>query len=569
MSKEALDFVKHGLALVPIEKGSKAPKAKGWNQPANLVTSAEQARQLNGCNLGLAHLQSGTCALDVDDMPRAAAFLKAAGIDLAPLLADPKAVRVDRGVTDRAKLIFRRPAGVDWLPTLKLADGALELRCANKDGSGTVQDVIHGRHPDGSSYELHGDLAAIPELPKKLLQLWRKPEVPQAQPVAAGSPLSVVMGMRNDYLTSKAGELRHIGMSEAAILGALRGINEAECKPPLAEKELQTIAHSVARYEPAEQEEAPEIVFDDFEDFLALKIPPRKSILDPWLQEQSLVMIHGWRGHGKTNFALSAAIAIATGVPFGLWKVPEAQPVVYIDLEMDSPTMQKRMRAIVASNGRKPASGYFRFYTPDRQPGRILNLASADDQEALGPFLEGAAVVFVDNLSAGFRGLVENDAESAEPMMEFGLAQRRAGRAVVFLHHSNKDGKQRGTSKREDVLDSVLHIEQPNEFKTEKTELLVTFEKARNFWGDESRPVEMSLTPDGSKMVWTASKAHPDIAAVAVKLSKAGKSQTEIAEELGVNQSTIHRHLTRAAKLDGEWTPAPKKKKKKGKGATK
>jgi hypothetical protein len=561
MSKAALDFVKHGLALVPIDEGSKAPKAKGWNQPENLVTSAEQARQLNGCNLGLAHLQSGTCALDVDDMPRAAAFLKAAGIDLAPLLADPKALRVERGVTDRAKLIFRRPAGVDWLPTLKLAEGALELRCATKDGSATVQDVIHGKHPDGSSYELRGDLAAIPELPKKLLQLWRKPEGQQAQP-KAGEPLPVVTGMRNDYLTSKAGELRHIGMSEAAILGALRGINEAECKPPLSEKELRVIAKSVARYEPAERDAPPEeLVFSDFTEFSKLDIPPRRTILAPWIAEQALVMVHGWRGVGKTNFGLSAALAVATGVSFGPWKVEKPWPAAYLDFEMDAPSMQKRMLGIVHSIGKKPAPGFFKLYTPDMQPGRVLNLASDEDQAALAAYLDGCAVVFIDNLSTGFRGgAAENDAESAEPMISFGLAQRRAGRAVVFLHHSNKNGAQRGTSRREDALDTVLKLEQPADYMPEQgARFTVEFEKARGFFGEAARPVELALKQEGAKLVWTSSAVARETFEDVVELLNKGMKQAQIARALKVNESTVTRAVQKA-KLDGLWAPQAKKR---------
>ncbi|MBD5634977.1 MAG: bifunctional DNA primase/polymerase, partial [Candidatus Eremiobacteraeota bacterium] len=59
----------------------------------------------------------------------------------------------------------------------------------------------------------------------------------------------VIQGGRNDWLTSRAGAMRNIGLSEAEIRAALREKNLASCKPPLDQSEVDGIAHSVARYE--------------------------------------------------------------------------------------------------------------------------------------------------------------------------------------------------------------------------------------------------------------------------------------------------------------------------------
>jgi hypothetical protein len=39
-------------------------------------------------------------------------------------------------------------------------------------------------------------------------------------------------------------------------------------------------------------------------DFIAMELPIRETIMAPWLMTQSLNMIHGWRGVGKTQSAL-------------------------------------------------------------------------------------------------------------------------------------------------------------------------------------------------------------------------------------------------------------------------
>jgi putative DNA primase/helicase len=58
-------------------------------------------------------------------------------------------------------------------------------------------------------------------------------------------------GSRNKALTSIGGSLRRRGLDEAAIRGALLGINAEKCRPPLPEAEVEKIARSVARYAPS------------------------------------------------------------------------------------------------------------------------------------------------------------------------------------------------------------------------------------------------------------------------------------------------------------------------------
>ena len=56
---------------------------------------------------------------------------------------------------------------------------------------------------------------------------------------------------------------------------------------------------------------------------LNLELPPRSFLLEPWLQTEALVMVHAERGRGKTFFALSAAISVASGGAFGPWEAPK------------------------------------------------------------------------------------------------------------------------------------------------------------------------------------------------------------------------------------------------------
>ena len=55
-------------------------------------------------------------------------------------------------------------------------------------------------------------------------------------------------GCRNICLTSLAGMMHSIGYSKGQIYQELQYANATACKPPLPDKELQTICNSVTRY---------------------------------------------------------------------------------------------------------------------------------------------------------------------------------------------------------------------------------------------------------------------------------------------------------------------------------
>ena len=59
----------------------------------------------------------------------------------------------------------------------------------------------------------------------------------------------VSKGSRNAELTRYAGALRAEGFDHGLLLIALRAVNKGHVHPPLADRELRTIAGSVARYE--------------------------------------------------------------------------------------------------------------------------------------------------------------------------------------------------------------------------------------------------------------------------------------------------------------------------------
>ena len=57
----------------------------------------------------------------------------------------------------------------------------------------------------------------------------------------------------------------------------------------------------------------------------------------------------------------------------------------------------------------------------------------------------------------------ENEADSWGPVQAWCLRQRAAGKSVLLIHHAGKGGGQRGTSRKEDVLDTVMSLKRADQ----------------------------------------------------------------------------------------------------------
>lgn len=174
MSRPILaEYCAAGFVLVPIPPGEKGPVAKGWNERERCVADPYIAEVLDG-NVGLAHAYSGTCCLDLDDIPAAREWFALRGLDVDTWLNAPDAVMILSGRENRAKLLYRIDAPV---PSFKLP--GFELRCASSTGK-TVQDVlppsIHPvtQKPYTWAYgdEVMGHWSNPPLLPADLGTLW-------------------------------------------------------------------------------------------------------------------------------------------------------------------------------------------------------------------------------------------------------------------------------------------------------------------------------------------------------------------------------------------------------------
>lgn len=275
--------------------------------------------------------------------------------------------------------------------------------------------------------------------------------------------------------------------------------------------------------------------------FLAMKIPPRENVLAPWLPMQGLAMLYSPRGVGKTHLSLGVAYAVASGCPFLRWTPPKARRVLFVDGEMPAVALQERLVRIAdQTEGKPPEADYLRLIANDLHPDGIPDLATEAGQAALSEHVGEAELIVLDNLSTLCRTGRENESESWGAVQEFLLKLRRDGKSVLLIHHAGKGGAQRGTSKREDVLDTVIALKRPDEYRaSEGARFQVSFEKSRGFTGKEAETFEANLDPVTG--IWGTRDLEDVRDARIIELDADGLNQAEIAREMGVNRSTINR----------------------------
>ena len=128
-----------------------------------------------------------------------------------------------------------------------------------------------------------------------------------------------------------------------------------------------------------------------------------------------------------------------------------------------------------------------------------INICSEDGQRCLEPLLRDVDLLILDNLSTLCTSGSESASDAWVPMQNWLLKLRRQGVAVLLVHHAGMNGRQRGTSRREDAFDTVIALRRPEDYSPEQgARFEVHFEKLRNRVDSAGAiPFEASVTAMG------------------------------------------------------------------------
>lgn len=281
--------------------------------------------------------------------------------------------------------------------------------------------------------------------------------------------------------------------------------------------------------------------------FVDLELRPPAPILGNLLHEGTLAMVYGPAGTGKTFLMLSLAIGAAYGTEVLGWSPPTPVPVVYVDGEMIATELQLRVKALLApvlesiDHAWKP----FHLVTPDLQPLGIKPIDQPAGKSALVDLVKsiGARLVVLDNLSCLTAPEDDNATTSWQAVQELLLALRRCGIACIVGHHAGKNGNQRGTSRRADILDVILKLSPIMDAEGDgRTRINIEFEKGRALTAEEKQPFVATLEPHPQGgLTWSRSAPAMAVGDRVRQMLLDGMPATAVATELNTATSYVYR----------------------------
>lgn len=231
----AANYRRDGWCPIPIKRGTKYPALDELDPYLSRPATQEELRSWAWSGVGIVTGPvSGVLVLDVDG-PEGETELNKYGHPATPMARTP---------SGGMHLYFKHPEH-HVRTRIKVAPG-LDVKAS---GGYVVAPPSVGENNRAYEWILSPEEAELADPPEWLMRLLERE---RAKGPAAPVGERIPPGKRNDVLASLAGSMRRRGMGEAEILAALQVTNEQRCQPPLEGEEVEKIAASVARYEPAD-----------------------------------------------------------------------------------------------------------------------------------------------------------------------------------------------------------------------------------------------------------------------------------------------------------------------------
>jgi energy-coupling factor transporter ATP-binding protein EcfA2 len=195
---------------------------------------------------------------------------------------------------------------------------------------------------------------------------------------------------------------------------------------------------------------------------------PRSPVVSPWLERGSAVLVWGPTGVGKSYFAQTLALTIATGgsLPNLGWRTESTGKVLWFDGEQGLRTAQARARQLVASNGRSPIAVPPDVLAAAEQgkldrnlvyrnkvvrPEHCPDIGVAENRQTIEKVVKDGQfdLVIFDNIMVLATVESWDDAAALADLSSwFNYMAKRRNCAVIVMHHAKKDGSSYNGSAR-------------------------------------------------------------------------------------------------------------------------
>ena len=296
---------------------------------------------------------------------------------------------------------------------------------------------------------------------------------------------------------------------------------------------------------------------------IALTMPPRDLIVEPYLAKYESVFLYGPKGHGKTWAGVGTAMVGARGhgarfLNFAAPKEAPGIPTLYVDGEMFTVGLDQRVQDINRTANLDPGDNLL-LWTPDAQDSEhtVLNLFAEEGRQMLEDHIEdifretGKVIgqIYFDNMASLLHGWEENKQESWGKFAPWLLRLRARRIGNFWIHHANKEGGYRGNSAMIGAMHAVLNVQHPEGWTADKG---ANFE----FKYEWTRSKPTGLANFSAKLegdAWTVEEQGDttDEQIVAYVREDPKRPHTQIAKMLGVSRYVVDRAVIRLSKPGG------------------
>jgi 5S rRNA maturation endonuclease (ribonuclease M5) len=289
--------------------------------------------------------------------------------------------------------------------------------------------------------------------------------------------------------------------------------------------------------------------------FRSIEVSERKALLSPWCKENSNGLIFGPRGIGKSWFVIGVLDAISRGQDFGAWRCEKSVTCMFVDGEMTISDMQERIDDLNLLSGERknPLFIYSDHYANQLGLPRA-SLINETWRTKMKSILIAKKIKFwvLDNIASLAPNLDENKKQDWDPINQFLLDLRFNGISTCLLHHESKEGKQRGTSAREDNLDYSIQLKYPSDYMPEDgCRFVVRFTKARvktaNLNLISNTEFKLDQNEKG-QTTWSFKNVKAAHKMEVIKMLDEGFDQKTISEALGISKGYLSKIKKRAIK---------------------
>lgn len=150
--------------------------------------------------------------------------------------------------------------------------------------------------------------------------------------------------------------------------------------------------------------------------------------------------IVGRDGAGKSDAVQAIALGVASGRP--IWGLVAARRgrVLHVSYDLGPYAVALRYRRIANGMGVQPHELRDRLTISDHPTVNLSTLEPKAARKEFGALFKGFDLVILDNLRAMIPAGNENDSEFGAHMATLSAASGDAGCAIIYLHHTGKDG---------------------------------------------------------------------------------------------------------------------------------